>query len=461
MTDLIQEALKNSTDTKAVAFGRNVIGETGRIFKEIFGDAKGIIIADDNTWAVAGEQVKKSLEDAGVELEAPYIFPGTPTLYAGYENVTLVREHLKDLDVRSVAIGGGTLNDIVKLANGELERPYMIVGTASSMDGYTSFGASITRDGFKITRNCPGPAGMVADLDIMAEAPQRLTATGYGDLIEKIPAGADWIISDILGIEAIHDLSWKLVQSPLEESLSDPDGIAVNKVEAISGLAEELILSGLAMQAMSSSRPASGAGHNFSHQWEMEGHGLDWEPPLSHGQKVGIGTVASCALYDELFKLDISGIDPEEVAKKQLSPEANRQRVIDLQPIPAIQEAAIQQSEAKYVPVDQVAARVQLIKDNWDAIIEQCKPQVYSAAKIADMLKRAKAPYHPAQIDIDKDKMKLTYFQSQTIRSRYNITDLLYDLGIYAEVVDKLFAPGGYWAEAEVPTTGFINPAKQ
>ncbi|WP_028821903.1 sn-glycerol-1-phosphate dehydrogenase [Propionimicrobium lymphophilum] len=461
MADLIQEALKTSTDTKAIAFGRGVIKETGRIFKELFGDAKGIIIADGNTWEVAGEQVKASLEEAGVELVEPFIFPGTPTLYAGYENVERVRDHVKDMDVRCVSIGGGTLNDLVKLANGELGRPYMNVCTAASMDGYAAFGASITRDGFKITRNCPAPAGLIGDLDIMAHAPHRLTATGVGDLIEKVPAGADWIISDILGIEAIHEQSWNLVQPPLREALSDPEGIKASDPDALHGLAQELILSGLAMQSMQSSRPASGAGHNFSHQWEMEGHGLDWEPPLSHGQKVGIGTVASCALYDALASIDIDAIDPQEVAAKQLSPEDNKKRVEDLQPIKAIRDAAVDQSMQKYVPADKLPERVQLIKDNWSRILEESKKQVMPAKEIADILKRCGAPYHPAQLDVDMEKMKLTYYQSQTIRARYNITDVLYDLGIYSDVVESLFAPGGYWAEAEVPTEGFINPAKQ
>jgi hypothetical protein len=31
--------------------GRNVLEETGRVFKELFGDAKVIIIADENTWS--------------------------------------------------------------------------------------------------------------------------------------------------------------------------------------------------------------------------------------------------------------------------------------------------------------------------------------------------------------------------------------------------------------------------
>ena len=94
MSELIDKALENATDTKAIETGRGVVSRTGEVFTRVFGDARAIIVADENTWAVAGEQVKASLEAAGVHLEEPYIFPGTPTLYAGYENVTVAREAL-------------------------------------------------------------------------------------------------------------------------------------------------------------------------------------------------------------------------------------------------------------------------------------------------------------------------------------------------------------------------------
>ena len=375
MTKLIDQALERATDTKAIVTGRGVVDRTGDVFTSTFGDAACILVADENTWAAAGEQVKASLEAAGVKLLEPYIFPGTPTLYAGYENVEKLREHLNGVDAIACSIAAGTLNDITKLASGELGRGYMNVCTAASMDGYAAYGASITRDGFKITRNCPAPAALVADLDIMAAAPKRLTAIGYGDLIEKIPAGADWLVADELGSEAVRENVWDLVQPPLMDALNDPEGLAAGEPEAIGRLAEELILSGLAMQAMQSSRPASGAGHNFSHQWEMEGHGLNWEPPLSHGNKVGLGTVASSAVYDLLADLDVASVDPAKRAAEWLTPEQNDERVAALQPIPAIRDAALAQSRDKYVPVAQAAARVQLIKDHWPPCWNEWPPR--------------------------------------------------------------------------------------
>lgn len=312
--ELIAKALETASDTKDIEFGVGVLKETGPLFARLFPGKTALVVADENTFGAAGKGVVDSLKAAGVPMHDPYIFPGKPTLYAGYENVIKVREILQDLDDTVIcSIASGTLNDLCKLASGELGRPYMNVCTAASVDGYAAFGASITKDGFKITRECPAPAGLVADLDVIAAAPQRLTATGYGDLIEKIPAGADWLLADRLGVEAVDDYTWSLVQGPLRGALSDPEGACRGDRDAIEGLAEGNIMSGLAMQALSSSRPASGAGHQFSHTWEMEGHGLDWEPPLSHGFKVGVGTVASLAIWEEFLAMDIPNLDIDEV----------------------------------------------------------------------------------------------------------------------------------------------------
>jgi glycerol-1-phosphate dehydrogenase [NAD(P)+] len=440
----IDEALTTATDTKSALVSRDAVSETGRLFTEVFGDAAALVVADENTWRVTGQAVVDSLVAAGVTLLEPYQFPGKPTLYADYSHVETLRDHAAATDAVIVVVGSGTLNDIAKLASGELGRPYGVVATAASMDGYA---ASITRDGFKITRTCPAPALIIASLDVMATAPARLTATGYGDLVEKVPAGADWVVADELGIEPIDAGVWNLVQPSLRHALADPAACAAGDVSAISALAEGLLLSGLAMQAHESSRPASGAGHNFSHQWEMEGHGLSWEPPLTHGIKVGLGTIASCALYEAVLDLDVSGVDPKARAAAWLTPEQDVARVSALQPQPAIREPAIAQSELKYVPAAEAADRVRAIKAVWPAIIERVRPLLLSPADVADRLHRVGAAYHPAQIGITQARMRRTYLQAQTIRARYTMFDALYDLGLLGSVVDSLFAPGGYWSD--------------
>ena len=98
------------------------------------------------------------MKAAGRTVLDPYVFPGRPTLHAEYGNITTLAGWLRTHDAIPIAVASGTLNDIVKRASHECDRPYLAVATAASVDGYTSFGASITKDGYKQTLTCPAPA---------------------------------------------------------------------------------------------------------------------------------------------------------------------------------------------------------------------------------------------------------------------------------------------------------------
>ena len=451
---LIATALESADETRAIEFGEDVLGRTGTLFRSLFPGKKVLVVADGNTFAVAGEQVVASLLEAGVEFAAePHIFPGTPTLYADYDNTTTIRNLLAGLDdTVACSIAAGTLNDLTKLASGELGREYLNVCTAASVDGFAAYGASISVDGFKITRNCPAPAGLVADLEVMAGAPQRLSSTGYGDLIEKIPAGADWILADELGVEAIDDYVWGLVQGRLRNALGDPAGVAAGDKGAIAGLAEGNVLSGLAMQARKSSRPASGAGHQFSHTWEMEGHGLDWEPPLSHGYKVAVGTVASLALWEEALRLDIDALDLDAIVAAAPGRDAIEARIRASLPA-RIQDEAIAASLAKHVEGEELLARLERLRERWSVIKERVSPQLVSPQAAASMLHAAGAPNHPELIGIDWDRFRATHHKAYMIRSRYTVLELLNETGMFDTVLERLFSPEGFWGRHRTADT--------
>ncbi len=449
---LIQQALATADQTRTIVLGEAVLDETGSVFADEFPGSRVLVVADENTFAAAGERVVASLQTAGVPFaEAPFVFPGTPTLYAGYENVEALREHLRPLaDTVVCSIASGSLNDIAKLASGELGRPYMTVCTAASVDGYTAFGASIARDGFKITRDCPAPVAVVADVDVMAAAPPRLTATGYGDLIEKVPAGADWLLADELGIEPIDPDVWNLVQGPLRDALAQPHLLAGADPAEVAKLAEANLMSGLAMQAMQSSRPASGAGHQFSHVWEMEGHGLDWEPPLSHGFKVGIGTIASCAIWEAALALDVDRVDVERLVAAAPSADELRRRCRQLLR-PRIAEASLPQALAKHRSGDDLRARIELIIGHWPEIRRRCAPQLLAPQEVMDRLRAVGAPHHPSMIRMDWERFRISHFKVPLIRSRYTVVDALADLGVFEDVVDGLFSPDGFWGRHATP----------
>lgn len=446
MSDLIERALQTSTDTKAVIAGADAIAQVAELFTATFGDRPAVVVGDERTMDVAGNAVAEALRAGGIDVVDPYVFPGDPELYAKYENIEVLRDALRDIDAVPVAVGAGTLNDIAKRAAGELEREYLVVCTAASMDGYTAFGSSIAVDGYKQTLNCPAPAACVADWTVMADAPAVMTASGYGDLLGKVPAGADWIVADAVGAEPIDDYVWGLVQGPLRVSLSRPEALAAGDAEAIGELAEGLVMSGLAMQAHESSRPASGAEHQFAHLWEMEGHGTDVKPRrLSHGFKVAVGSVSMAALYERLFERDLGAVDIDAAVAAYPDAEAMAARSRAAHQ-PHLADEIVAQTMAKHLSPEQLRERLQTVTTIWPELKPKLQAQLIPASELQSMLRAAGAPAHPYDIGLAWADFSVTYQRAQMIRKRYTLLDLLLELNLLDELVGELFAPGGFWA---------------
>src|SRR5665647_61855 len=221
----IEKALKAASETNALRIGKGILNQVPELFKEQFLGMRAIVVADKTTYEVAGKQVYEGLKAAGIEVEESFIFLD-PDLHAEYAYIDQLVAALKTHTAIPIAVGSGTINDLTKLASHLTVRRYMCVATAASMDGYTAFGASITANGAKQTFNCPAPQACLADLDIICNAPKIMTAAGFGDLFAKITAGADWILADAMGVEAIDNQGWSIVQDGLHDTLSDPQGIA-------------------------------------------------------------------------------------------------------------------------------------------------------------------------------------------------------------------------------------------
>ncbi len=240
------------------------------------------------------------LERAGVSLEDPLIFPGSPVLPCDYRIIEELRDDIRSRGAVPIAVGSGTLNDLVKVASFEADTKYMVIATAASVDGYSAPGASIVRDGFKNSMYCRAPYVIMADTRVLRAAPREMTAAGYGDLSSKYTAGADWIVADRLESDPIDGVCWQIVQDDLDSWLDNPDGVANNEPAAFEKLFLGLTMTGISMQRLRKSRPASGAEHLMSHIWEMR-HLQANGRPVSHGFKVAIATLAVTALMERFF----------------------------------------------------------------------------------------------------------------------------------------------------------------
>ena len=137
-----------------------------------------------------------------------------------------------------------------------------------------------------------------------------MTASGYADLLGKVTSGADWLVADALQVEKIDPRAGRWCRTTCASGpAARPSCARGPAIHRTPGGGFDHV--GLGMQSYESSRTASGAEHQFSHLWEMEGLGKDAQPPLSHGFKQGVGSVAIAALYELLLERDLADLDIE------------------------------------------------------------------------------------------------------------------------------------------------------
>lgn len=446
--DLIEKALEKTTDTKACVIGAGTTASAAKMFRELFPESqKAVVISDPRTRKVAGAQVVDLLKASGVEVAEYVICPDGSWFHATYDKVEEVRDAILACNrAIPIAVGSGTVNDLVKRGSEEAGVRYMVVGTAASMDGYTSFGAAITKDGMKQTLACKAPLGCIVDSAVAAAAPKEMTASGYADLIAKIPAGADWMLADAIGSETIHPDAWRFVQEPLRDSLSNPSGCASGDEREIRKLCEGLVMSGFAMQAMNSSRPASGTEHQVSHYWDMEDLAFEGRP-VSHGFKVGIGTLISTKTLEFLLEQDLANLDVEAAVARWWPTFGDAAGTFAA--VYGDRPAHIRRAETefakKYVSPDGLRKELAAFKAKWSELSVRLRTQLMSFDEVREKLKAVGAPYEPEMIGVSRAKFRETYAGVPFMRARYFGLDLVQRLGLFPDLLERLFGKGGVW----------------
>ncbi len=230
-------------------------------------------------------------------------------LHANEIAVGMVKEQLWQGMDYLIAVGSGTIHDTTRYCANELGIPFISCPTAASVDGFCSTVSAMTWKGYKKTMPGTAPLFVLADLDIIKEAPLYLALSGAGDIFGKYTALADWNIAHVLTGEYLCPVIEKMTRDAVEAVRSCCEGLARKEEKAYEQLTYGLILSGLAMQLMGNSRPASGAEHHISHLIEMGPEGFAFRSDALHGEKVGVGTILASEEYHRLAQReDISGL---------------------------------------------------------------------------------------------------------------------------------------------------------
>ena len=446
-TSMIEKALKRATDTKACVIGDGVLSGVAPLFKAQFPEARrAIVVCDPRTRAAAGERVETMLRDAGVEVSEYVLEPGGRTFHADYRYAEEVRAAIEAAGVEKagakivpVAAGSGVVNDLTKLAAGEIGIPYMVAATAASVDGYSSFGAAIrSPEGAKKTYSCPAPRAILADLDVMRTAPKWMTASGFADLMAKVPAGADWILAYELGASPWHDSSWHTVQDGLKDAIGDPEGVAAMETAALTRFVEGLMLGGFAMQDMQSSRPASGAEHLFSHLLEMRDHTFKGDI-VPHGIQVGVFTLFMCRVYEQMLAFDYSRLDVDACIARWKPLEEQEREGAAVFAGTKFPELGVSSVRAKYVDGETWRKRLESFKARWTEIRARLEAQLVPAAEIERRLRVVGAPATPEEIGSTVAASLADAKKTVYMRDRYMALDFLALTGQLEDFTKKAY----------------------
>jgi len=456
----LEECLRLAGSTKCMVVKEGAIAEIPGILKSYFAGGNPaaalsvFLIADKNTFRVAGENVLKIINESGIAVDGSYVFD--EGIHAEYDHIKKIRAVLEEASEKTgkegndlsapvpVAVGSGTINDLVKRAASELHRPYLCVPTAASVDGYTAYGAAILYEKYKQTMPCEAPLAVVADSAILASAPAYLSSSGYGDLAGKLIAGSDWIIADKLfaldgkgelapATSAIDSTGWTMVQNPLRDYLSRSANAAKGDREAVGALFEALGITGFALQYMKDSRVVSGCEHMWAHVWEMENLSVDGVP-VTHGHKVAMGTLAACAFTECLFS--------EKPALAKNAPSWNEREADIRGAFSGIAEAlplVLKTSEAKFIKdAGHLKKLREGILDIWDAIRVAVFEQLPPYTELCALLNNSACPVKAETINLSRKQVIECSKKAHMIRKRFTVLDLAYEMGIFDTVLKKM-----------------------
>lgn len=218
---------------------------------------------------------------------------------ASFKELKKITQSIREEKISIImGIGGGRCIDMGKMCAYNERMPFVSIPTSASHDGLSSPFVSLRGSDKPYSIKVSAPIAIIGDLDVISNAPQRLIASGCGDLLAKITAIRDWYLARdekneyygeyaanlaFLGAKTILDISKKIINKNIN-------------IQITRTIVEGLISSGVAAGIAGSSRPCSGSEHLFSHALEYitnNRHSL-------HGERVGIGTI----IMANLHKLD-------------------------------------------------------------------------------------------------------------------------------------------------------------
>ena len=384
-----------------------------------------VIVADHNTYAALGERVAQALAAAGLAVKT-VMLKGEPIL-ADAQAVMQVLVQVEQTPRVYLAVGSGTITDVVRFVSHRTGTAFIAVPTAPSVDGFTSIGAPLVFDGQKVTLVTQAPLAVFADLPTLCAAPPAMLAAGLGDMLGKFTSIADWQLGALVWGNGYDASLARRMQAAAASCAQSAAEIGRASQPGVRRLMDALVESGLCMLEFGNTHPASGAEHHISHYWEMR---LLWEgrPPILHGAKVGVACVLVAGYWDQVRRL--SRMQVADRLRARPAPGRQESIAVIKRAYGALADTVIA-GHARFLEMSSDAHRllVDQIIEKWTDILS-IADQVPSARQLADWLAQAGGPLQAEEIGLRPDEVQTALRAAHYYRDRFTILKLGHMLGV-------------------------------
>lgn len=383
------------------------------------------LVADHNTWRVLGQRTAQALAAGGVDVH---------TILLAGEEVTPDEQTIVEVLLAAgreqglyLAVGSGTITDVVRFASHYTGNDFISLPTAPSVDAYTSTGSSLILRGLKQSVFSQAPVAVFADLDTLCASPRPMIAAGFGDVVAKFTSVADWKLSALLWDGPFSEAVAQRMAAARDRCMAQVDEVGAAQSEGIRSLIDALIEAGLCMLAFGGSQPAGQSEHYISHYLEMK-LVREGRSPVLHGAKTGMATTIVARYYDQIARMS-----RDEAAQRLAeSPLPDRDREIE-----RIRYAfgdltdglIVEQADFLNMTEDRWEQLKQRILKRWSEV-QSVAREVPSPDALTDLLERAGGTADYRALGLGDEEMALAEVYGHYVRNRFTAMKLSRVLGL-------------------------------
>lgn len=203
-----------------------------------------------------------------------------------------------------IAMGSGTINDLVKYASYLLKIDYMVIPTATSMNGYFSANASLSVNHHKKTLAANSPKAVFCDINLVKTAPRNLNIAGIADSLAFYSCKFDWLLSHLIfdtkiNLDAIK-LANKAIYEVFDANNINKEKYNIDNDDFLEKLMRILIMLGEAMNIAEGSYPASQSEHLIAHSLTMKYP--DHFDKIYHGRQIATTLIDSITMQEKIYQ---------------------------------------------------------------------------------------------------------------------------------------------------------------